>query len=87
MAAERDRFVVFHVPRDQVGKLRTLVHVQDWYDGADLTISKNQDFIVGGFISTQRANAELETLFDHIKLFGRQLRSIRSKRYRPRRLV
>lgn len=85
MAAERDRFVVFHVPRDQVGILRNLVHVQDWYDGADLTISKKQNFIVGGRISTQRANAELETLFGHIKeVFGRQLRL---KRYRPRRLV
>lgn len=42
----KDTFVIFRVPRNQVGKIRRLVHSQPWYTGDDVPVrSPGRDYL------------------------------------------
>ena len=52
MGKERDSYIIFNVPTELVPRIRKLIHAQDWYDGRDMPIKKdehvNKDGIVTG---------------------------------------
>lgn len=65
---DRTHFVVFHVSKRQLRLIRTLVHAQPWYDGADIPIGP-RDFVVhGSNVPTKAIYDDLAHLFDQVRI-------------------
>ena len=66
---DRTHFVVFHVSKRQLRSIRTLVHAQPWYDGADIPIGP-RDFVVhSSNIPTKAIYDDLAHLFDQVRIY------------------
>ena len=67
MDKARDSYIIFNVPTELVPRIRKLVHSQDWYDGMDMPIKKDEHVNKAGIV-TGRISNDCKRFFSYLEL-------------------